>query len=45
MTYAKPCKKCGAYYPSDCFLDGCQDVTCECDGCLAMEDEALEEDQ
>ena len=37
--YAQPCAKCGMYYPGDCLRDGCQDVTCGCDGCLSLEDE------
>ncbi len=32
--YAKPCKKCGQYYPGDCRLHGCKDELCTCDGCI-----------
>lgn len=39
IDYAKPCPKCGQYYPSDCLKDGCKDVTCGCDGCVALEDD------
>jgi hypothetical protein len=35
---AKPCPKCGQYYPGDCFNDGCNDPKCECDGCLSLRD-------
>ena len=32
--YAKPCKKCGSYYPGDCATSGCKDLdNCSCDGC------------
>lgn len=39
--YAVPCAKCGKYYPGDCLNDddGCQDKTCGCDGCVALEDD------
>ena len=30
------CPKCGQYYPYDCFVDGCKDVACKCDGCETM---------
>ena len=33
--YAKPCPKCGEYYPGDCADWGCMDEKCECDGCEA----------
>jgi len=34
MTRAKPCEKCGSYYPGDCATHGCKDVdNCPCDGC------------
>lgn len=32
--YAKPCEKCGSYYPGDCATTGCKDLeNCSCDGC------------
>jgi hypothetical protein len=34
MTMAKPCKKCGSYYPGDCATTGCKNLdNCPCDGC------------
>ena len=30
------CPKCGQYYPYDCFIDGCKDIECKCDGCETM---------
>jgi len=42
--YAKPCPTCGMYYPGDCFERGCQDETCECDGCENYDPRWLFED-
>jgi hypothetical protein len=33
MKIAKPCKKCGQYYPGDCLEFGCKSDLCLCDGC------------
>jgi len=33
-TMAKPCPKCGQYYPGDCRKFGCADPDCKCDGCI-----------
>lgn len=33
---ATACPKCQQYYPYDCYIDGCKDETCTCDGCTSM---------
>ena len=36
VDMAVVCPKCGQYYPYDCYIDGCKDLDCECDGCETM---------
>jgi len=31
---AKPCPLCHQYYPGDCYIEGCGDKDCRCDGCI-----------
>lgn len=40
--YARPCVKCGMYYPGDCLNHGCKDVTCGCDGCMNIDQDDWE---
>ena len=40
---AEPCPNCLQYYPYDCYLDGCKNEKCRCDGCIAMK--FMEEDE
>jgi len=31
---AKACPICHQYYPGDCYIEGCGDKDCRCDGCI-----------